>query len=136
MKKFAWEHHRTFNEMVAYFKRTLIGQDANMKTNILEGYMCVQKPKKFSKNEYYQIIRINPMNDFQDKREDAILENYNQFGGIIGKYSWGELLELYEKDKEGIDDWGKTNIFINFANPTIRDFLMLADDIDGYCGLS
>jgi hypothetical protein len=136
MKKFEWKHHRTFNGMVNYFKKTLVGQDVNMETNILEGYLCVQKPKKFYEKEYYQLVRTNPMNDFQDEIEDAILENYNQFGGIVGAYSWNDLLELYKPNKKGIDNCAATDRRVNFENPTIWDFLMLADDIDGYCGLS
>ena len=49
--------------------------------------------------------------------------------------SFTDLLEIYERNRDGVNSFAETDKNINFGKPDYYDFLNLASDLLAYCGL-
>lgn len=105
-----------------------IGTDISLDVCKAEGYMMIQfdARKKFKKDEEYRIFAHAP--DYIEELKNEVL--------IDVFYSFNELLEMYEEDKESINNCCETDKHINFDSPNFYDFLNLSCDINSYKGLN
>lgn len=113
----------------------LLGTDVSIDVCKAEGYTMIKFDgrKAFDRTKEYEIFAHYPNYCIEDsdgeiKKNDKVFEAYLNFD---------DLMELYEKDKEGIDSLvgNHKSHYYDFENPTYYDFLHLADDINSYKGL-
>ena len=104
----------------------IIGLDIDYETNVAEGYLMVEYDgrKHFDRNVVYRVFKYYP--DYTDHAGKIVLDV---------EYSFNELVELYEEEKDTINFFAETDKYLDFQTPTYYDFLDLAHAIDSYIGL-
>jgi len=108
-----------------------IGIDIDKETNEIEGYLQMEfdARKKFDKSQEYRVFATYPE---YIRKEIGCKKNYL----IVDTWvSWNELIEVYESEKESLDNFAETNRIVETKKPDHYDLLNLASDINSYMGL-
>ncbi len=111
-----------------------IGQDVSIQTCRDEGYMVMDYPVyKFKANPRTTDCRFTRSLPFYI-RQEMCMQVTESIIHLDAYLSWGELMEMYQQHKEGVDSMiGGTYQYIDDPEP--YQVLNLAADLDMYCGL-
>ena len=123
-----------------------IGTDVNLWTCRAEGYLMMEyNSRKLIKKGVLQkdvAVTFTATAGYHSHNAEghALNNEYTRANGVLAvdvDMCWDDVMELYEQHREGISRFaGHTECAPNFDNPTVYDFLQLADDVRCYCGLN
>lgn len=105
----------------------ILGTDVNLDTCKEEGYLMVEFDEniEFNKDTEYYLFSYYGY---------QIPSSFDKLY-VDCSYSFNQLVELYNKNKDSINSCCDTESNVNFINPTIYDLLNLANDVECYQGL-
>lgn len=109
----------------------IIGTDVSLTVCKEEGYLMMEFDgrKKFDPDRQYRVFAYLPSYIAEEIGVDPNTTH------IDTEISFNDLVEDYERNEIALNRYGETDKWVNFENPNYHDFLILADDINGYKGL-
>lgn len=105
----------------------IIGTDASLEVCKREGYAMLEHPNEdFAKDEFARFFAYYP---------EYLEEETNGRVSIDTDICWNDIVKIYERHEQEINDFSEVHQHVNFESPTWYDLLTLADAVNAYCGL-